>query len=309
MKSITLVGLLTLTCVACQPTNPPSAEAKLSKNSLPSENFDLRDWKLTIPSDSDKDGRADQIKELELSSGYSDPRFFYSSDEGAMVFRCPIKGAKTSKNTTFARTELREMLRRGNDAIATKGVDKNNWVFSSTPSASHQLAGGINGVLEATLAVNHVTISGSRSQVGRVIVGQIHANDDEPLRLYYRKLPENERGSIYFAHEPRGKDDIFYELIGSLSDDAEDPEDGIALDEKFSYKIEVKGNSLEVTIIRPNQTDIAHVVDMSNSGYDHGSQYQYFKAGVYNQNNTGKDDDYVQASFYALSNRHEGYSF
>lgn len=43
---------------------------------------------------------------------------------------------------------------------------------------------------------------------------------------------------------------------------------------------------------------------MSNSGYNKSSQYMYFKAGVYNQNNTGEGSDYVQATFYQLDNSH-----
>jgi len=30
----------------------------------------------------------------------------------------------------------------------------------------------------------------------------------------------------------------------------------------------------------------------------------YFKAGVYNQNNTGTASDYVQATFYSLTHSH-----
>jgi poly(beta-D-mannuronate) lyase len=46
---------------------------------------------------------------------------------------------------------------------------------------------------------------------------------------------------------------------------------------------------------------------MTNSGYDEGGQYLYFKAGVYNQNNTGDPKDYVQATFYKIENSHTGY--
>jgi len=31
----------------------------------------------------------------------------------------------------------------------------------------------------------------------------------------------------------------------------------------------------------------------------------YFKAGVYNQNKSGRDDDYVQATFYKLTATHK----
>jgi poly(beta-D-mannuronate) lyase len=33
------------------------------------------------------------------------------------------------------------------------------------------------------------------------MIGQIHASNDEPIRLYYLKLPNHEKGFIYFAHE------------------------------------------------------------------------------------------------------------
>jgi poly(beta-D-mannuronate) lyase len=35
-----------------------------------------------------------------------------------------------------------------------------------------------------------------------------------------------------------------------------------------------------------------------NSGYN--DDWMYFKAGVYNQNNSGTSSDYVQATFYNL---------
>ncbi len=44
---------------------------------------------------------------------------------------------------------------------------------------------------------------------------------------------------------------------------------------------------------------------MSDSGYDIADEYMYFKAGVYNQNNTGNDSDYVQATFYSLVVSHD----
>ena len=55
------------------------------------------------------------------------------------------------------------------------------------------------------------------------------------FKLYYRKLPNNDKGSIYFAHEIYNDDDTWYEMIGSRDNDASNPADGIALDEVFSY--------------------------------------------------------------------------
>ncbi len=283
----------------------------LSPDLPPGKNFDLLGWYLSVPTDVNKDRRSDQISEIELAKGAEDERYFYTGDDGGMVFRAPIAGAKTSTNTRFTRTELREMLRRGNQEIRTKTDDgspnKNNWVLSSAPKKALTLAGGVDGKMQATLAVNHVTTTGDPSQVGRVIVGQIHAKGDEPIRLYYRKLPGNTRGAIYAAHEPVDRDDIYFELIGERGKSVPDPEDGIALDEKFSYSIETNGNLLYVTISQNDQLRAEQTIDMTDSGYDVADDYMYFKAGVYNQNNSGDPDDYVQATFYELNVNHNEY--
>jgi hypothetical protein len=305
-----------LTLLGCANTDTPydGGAKSASMNApagTPASKFDLLGWTISVPVDSDGNGKSDQIKEKALAAGYSDENFFYLAADGGMVFKAPIKGAKTSKNTKYTRSELREMIRRGNTSHKTKGVTGNNWVFSTAPKGDLEDAGAVDGTLEATLAVNHVTTTGVSWQVGRVIIGQIHANHDEPIRIYYRKLPHHEKGSIYFAHEPNGGDDIWFDMIGNAlpnywNQDAtpEEPEDGIKLGEKFSYRIKVEGNQLAVTIMRPGKADITTIADMSESKYDVGGQYMYFKAGVYNQNKTGEPNDFVQATFYDLSVTH-----
>lgn len=272
-----------------------------------SHNIELIDWYLSVPTDEDNNSKSDSIKEGELHNGYFDPRFFSLSSDGGLVFTTSVTGYKTSTNTKYVRSELREMLRRGNSSHSTQGVNKNNWVFASAPQTDINNAGGIDGLLSAELAVNHVSSTGEDYQIGRVIIGQIHANDDEPARLYYRKLPNNVNGSIYLAHELLDGDDTYYELIGSRDNDASNPEHGIPLGEKFSYSIDVQGNQLTVTIVKSDGTTYSQVIDMSSSGYDTGGQYMYFKAGVYNQNNSGDTHDYVRATFYKIENSHTGY--
>lgn len=288
-----------------EPSGPPTV-GDLDPDQPPSENFDLSRWYVSVPVDDfDPNGRADNIKEDELNDGFELPGHFYTGADGGMVFRVGPTGFKTSTNTNYTRVELREMLRAGNTSIDTQGVNANNWVFGSAPVSDRAAAGGVDGNMRATLAVNRVSTTGENYQIGRVIIGQIHANDDEPIRLYYRKLPDNSKGSLYFAHEIRsGGDDVYEALIGSRSDNAPNPEDGIALDEPFSYEIDVKGNILTVFIYREGKDVVSKTFDMSDSGYDEGGQYMYFKAGAYNQNNSGEEDDYVQVTFYALEHSH-----
>jgi len=304
--------------------------SELDSSLAPSDNFDLSKWNLSVPIDNGEgDGyaKATTVTVEELNDEYELNDYFWTdTSDGGMVFKDYIDGARTSENTTYTRTELREMLRGEDTSISTQGVNGNNWVFSSVPTDLQSKAGGVDGNMVATLAVNHVTTTGKDSYVGRVIVGQIHAASDEPIRIYYRLLPGHTKGSVYFAHEPSNNNsEQWYEMIGSRDDDADEPSDGIELDEKFSYEIDIAGDIMTVTITREDGSTVEEEVDMSNSGYSDGyytkdnvetEDYMYFKAGVYNQNKLVDDDedgnddyntdpnDYVQATFYYLTVSH-----
>jgi len=162
----------------------------LDPNLPPSGNFDLSYWKLTRPNQQ-------EIDEDNLSNGFvKEGEFYTDPTTGAMVFWCPNDGR--TGGSTYPRNELREMIRAGDTSIPTQGVNKNNWVFSSSSVANQEAAGGVDGVMTATVAVDYVSeTSDETRKIGRVIVGQIHASDDEPCRIYYRKLPGNTKGSVY----------------------------------------------------------------------------------------------------------------
>ena len=287
-------------------------------NVPPAENFDLTNWKITLPVDANNDGQADEVSESILAIGWSDYNYFYTDPvTGGMVFRVTGTGA-TTPNSSFSRVELREMLRGGDESIATRNdgelTSKNNWVFSAAPTEARAAAGGVDGVMRATLAVNQVTRMGDGSRIGRVIIGQIHARDGEPIRLYYRKLPTNKYGSVYYIHEREGVSDIYVPLIGDRSDFAENPEDGIALDEIFSYEIAVAGEEIDglihpmlrVKIIRDDGTEVvAEPLDMVDSNYATANEFMYFKAGAYSQNiSPWPERDFDQVTFFDLEVEH-----
>lgn len=292
-------------------------EPKLS----PGENFDLRGWYVTTPADDNNDGKSDSVYENELAAGWTDPRYFFTDPAtGGMVFRVTPAGAKTSKNTSYTRTELRGMLRRGDYTIQTRAdggyPNKNNWVFSSAPASAQVEAAAVDGVLRATLSVNQVTRQGKAYQIGRVVIGQIHAKNDEPIRLYYRKLPKNKFGSIYFAHDPEVGKETWVEVIGSRANKAKNPDDGIALDEIFSYEIKVTGEPegdkiipmLHLKIIRDDGTEVvAEPFDMRDSGFSVENEFMFFKAGAYTGNNTSPEPetDFDKVIFYKLDYSHD----
>ncbi len=272
-------------------------DSELDPSVGPGDNFDLGRWKITFPDASEEDQEW-------LSAGNERSGEFYTDPEtGGMVFVCPNAGETTSDATQYARTELREMLRGSDEGVSTQGINGNNWVTSTSNASNRDAAGGVDGTMNATLTVDHVsTTFDDESMVGRVIVGQIHAPDDEPCKLYYRRLPGHSKGSVYFAYEPEEGSDIIFPLIGSPDGDASEPSDGIALGEPWSYEIDVSGRDLTVTVTREDGSTVSDGLTM-DAYYD--DAYLYFKAGVYNQNNGGEDGDYAQATFYALSHRHD----
>ena len=302
---------------------------ELDPNSPPSDNFDLSQWYLSVPIDNGN-GIATSITVDNLNEGYElkdvgSRDYFYTATDGGMVFRnYPKDAPKTSKETSYSRNELREMLSSGENNSAKD--PQNNWWFSSSDDipydnsddddAEDNTAGGVDGVLTATLKVNRVTETAeSSSQVGRIIVGQIHASDNEPNRLYYHKQPDHDKGAIYVCHEDFDGNEVYYNIIGDYAEEtgskagdytgADEPSDGIALNEEFSYKIEVIGNDQWVTISRPGKADITKYIDMHDSKYDTENDYMYFKAGVYSQNKScQEDDDYDQVTFYKLNQTH-----
>jgi len=157
------------------------------------------------------------------------------------------------------------------------------------------------------MRVNRVTVSGSSSHRGRVIIGQIHADDDEPLRLYYRKLPNNSLGSIYFTHEIR------QDRVG----DPNDGRNGDDLDDVDLVVILRRGDQ-DAAIIAQESFDMNTTVEPSSgivgSGYDRDDEWMYFKAGAYTQNNSGDttghgengdEADFDQVTIYRLDNTHD----
>ena len=284
-----------------------SGQFGLNPNAEPWENFDLEDWKIdTVAFASDGDSESFGERDWDDISKDSEDYFFTHTD-GGMRFVTRIDGAKTSSGTSYVRTELREMLRRGNESISTQGANGNNWALGYQPGNTNHA--GRNGKLSVSLRVNKVTTSGDEDHhVGRTIIGQIHAGKDEPLKLYYRKMPGDSRGCIYIRVEPLGGDDIRFPIIGD--ENCNNPSDGIALDELFSYEIINDDEDITVRIRRGDQNGSTiglRTIDLDqlDAGYDKSSEWMYFKAGAYTQNNTGRDNDGDIITFYRLVNTHD----
>jgi hypothetical protein len=239
----------------------------LNASAAPSGNFNLSNWKITLPVDQSGtlSGTAVEVQNL---SGYKNSKYFYTGSDGAMVFYAPVDGATTS-GSSYARSELREM----------NGSEKAAWTLST--------GGSMGATLEVDAAPNREGVG------GRLVVGQIHGQDDELVRLYW------ENGTVYFANDRAGPSNS--ETKFTLKDGTgATPE--ISLNEKFSYTINAKGSTLEVDVHADGK--VYESSTKINSVWQ--SDTLYFKAGAYLGANESNGSGAGQASFYALDVSHNG---
>lgn len=314
-------------------------KAKLSESldvtKAPSANFNLWSFMINIPEPDfkpERKGKVLEVGERVLNAGYIHKKWFFTDPKtGAMVFRAPNK-AITTPNSSNVRSELHTMLRRG-DVRLNEKQPKNNFVL--TNHINPELYGAIGGKLSATLSVDWVSTSGNDAKfpAHSVVIGQIHGlGKTEPLKIFYRKLPNHEFGSLFWNYEIRPLDqndryDIPTDVWGSheLTSKSADPTDGVKLGELISYVIEVKGTEMHLTFTKAlgtsHQTTRTFTHDLGKGLAGHPLDRGYFddalhlKAGAYNQcnlstknpiwgpgctNNGLKAGDYAQVSFYRL---------
>ena len=259
-----LAPVLALSAMACVmagcasgPWNDPRAHN--------SDNFDLTGWKLTVPvSGPESDGKAAEVKQL---AGY-ESRFFYDAPDGAMVFRAPVNG-KTTKGSKYPRSELRER---------TNNTD-----------AAWNIAQG--GTMTASLKIDVIPKLADGTP-GKVVIGQIHGEDDELIRLYW------DNGAVYFKNDLSGPDnkEHLFELT-----DASGKTASVPMGQIFSYKIDAHGDTLEVHVYI-NGTDY---VSISPINPIWATNTLYFKAGAYlGQNSKQGAKGIAEVSFYGLDYGH-----
>ncbi len=307
-----------------------TGEFGLDPNADPWDNFDLSQWKLDTPA-SRSSSESCKTQFTEPQDWQSDfpsasGQYFFTHTDGGMRFVSEIGGATTGGNcNSRTRSELREMLRGSDTSIDTDGKTddgdddgdfRNNWALGYQPTTkagnNNESWGAREGKMRATLRVNKVTTTGSDSSRGRVVIGQIHAKDDEPLRLNYKHRVGFDGGCIYASSEQNGGSDTNYVLAGSNTSCSSDPgNNGLGLGDLFSYEIENINEDIVVTIY---QGDFGAVIDTVtidlndiNGGYDLNNDWMYFKAGAYTQNSLGDggssgDGDVV--TFYRLDVTH-----
>lgn len=150
----------------------PGVGCKTSANSIgtaPASVLNLTNWKLTLPVDGcDDDEWADEVTQPQLAT-FRDARYFTVNSAGGVVFRARVDGARTSSNTKYPRSELREMTDRGEKRAS--------WSNKSSGDGVHRMT------MEAAITAAPPTKP-------HVVAAQIHDSSDDVMmvRLYGKRL-------------------------------------------------------------------------------------------------------------------------
>lgn len=184
--------------------------------------------------------------------------------------------------------------------VNEKGTD---WVVFKTPNAGDTHGTSNNtrtelaqrkkwspmshNKLSATLKVMNVSATGDATVASThtVVVGQIHGADgheNEPFKVFYRKIPGHTKGSVFWNYEINtagddngGRWDYSYPIwgddfstVGPSSDTyPPEPKDGIELGEEFSYVVEVKEGLMHLTFSSPNHETKTFTKNIVKSEY------------------------------------------
>ena len=197
---------------------------------------------------------------------YENKDFFYTVIDGTrrwVVYKTPNSGI-TSPNSSNTRTELHE---------------KREWI----PEEGGRLTG--------TCKVMHVSTTGDARVAASysTVVGQIHSgegHENEPLKIYYKKFPGHEKGSVFWNYEinTAGEDNAGrwdfstpvwgYDMSVVGADKSEyppEPSEGIALGEEFSYEVNVFEGIMYLTFKSKNHKTKTFTKNLIVSEFVHKS--------------------------------------
>jgi hypothetical protein len=202
------------------------------------------------------------------------------------------------------------------DFFFTENEDEKDWVVMKTPNNgdTHGSSNNTrtelaqkkkffpkkaNDKMNATLKVMNVSTTGDARVAASysVVVGQIHSADgheNEPLKIFYKKFPGHEKGSVFWNYEinTAGDDNSGrwdyslpvwghdFSVVGTDKDTAPaEPEDGITLGEEFSYEVLVKDGIMTVSFSSEGHESKTFTKNLIASEYttiaDRPEQVQY----------------------------------
>ena len=190
------------------------------------------------------------------------------------------------------------------DFFYTAKEDNTNWVVYKTPNAGNTHGTSSNtrtelaqlkkwsamsdAKLTATVKVMNVSPTGNPTVASThsVVIGQIHSADgheNEPFKLFYKKFPGHEKGSVFWNYEINtagdddnsGRWDYSYPIWGHdfsvVGKDANsfppEPQDGIKLGEELTYEVHVKDGIMSLKFTSEGHETKTFTKNLINSEY------------------------------------------
>lgn len=227
--------------------------------------LDLTTWNLSIPTEP----APTTISTQRLNDCY-ESRYFRRNSDGSVTFWVPVTGSTTA-DARYPRSELRETKHDGS---------LNNWQHASS-----------DNYLSAVLKVEQVPSS------NKVVIGQIHSTDvpgsqnDPLLKVQYHYRRGIGRVELLLRARP-GDSEVQNILLA----------DNIQLGERFGYDLRVTPSGrLGVAVASSEGDKGTHYRQLSSRW---NTQYLYFKAGAYIQDNAGPDSEGGRVTFHHLNSLH-----
>lgn len=227
--------------------------------------LDLTTWNLSIPTDP----TPTTITTQRLNNGY-ESRYFRRNDDGSVTFWVPVTSS-TTEDARYPRSELRETQADGS---------LGNWLHASA-----------DNYLSAVLRVDQVP------SLNKVVIGQIHSTDapgsqnDPLLKLQYHYRRGVGRLELLLRAQP-GDTEVQNILLA----------ENVQLGERFGYDLRVTPSGRIGISVTSTDGDKGSLYRQLSSSWS--SQYLYFKAGAYIQDNSGPDSEGGRVTFYHLNSLH-----
>jgi|GEM_PF-557559 len=256
---------------------------------LLAQNIDLSHWKVTLPISNEK-GKPIEVAPPEVFdyalNDVVKPYMYNDPTDSSVVFY--TKPNATTQNTKYSRTELREQLRPGSNAV--------NWSFKQGGRMSGELRLGSiskaeNGKYHRTIVMQ---IHGRLTNEQRKLIGK-NSNDAPPiLKIYWQNEKIRVKTKILKNRTINGND--------ILKKEAWKDDEGFYFQEKvgfdkFKLDVVVSEGRLEV-ILNGKEKKVYDGFDM-----DAWSVFEnYFKAGNYLQ--TTDKNAHCSVKYYSLQVSH-----
>lgn len=264
-----------------------------TKNKKNVANIDLSHWTVTTPGENPKKpGKTLDLNYpeiLDFASNDAISKYMYEDPKDKSIVFYAFPSGKTTANSHFSRSELRETMEIGNKDV--------NWTFFQ------------GGNMKATYAIEDISKEPD-GKYSRVIIAQIHGRLSNKQRDIIGQK-DNNAAPILKIYWDQGKIRVKTKVLKNSNatlnellpadawgdDKGRDFKEKIGLNTKFTIEIKVSEGRLEV-ILNNSESLVYDDINMKKWGVFEN----YFKAGNYFQSKS--PNSFAKVKIYSLEVSH-----